>query len=207
MFPALFSCTPRNSPAVSKCCSCHPHPACRSFSCIFHYSSPGTSWEILNETFPQPLFLHFADGIMRPSWEETSPALPITSHSLAFLPCCMLGIYPGSQQSPWQRQLSATMLFYFLFFWLERIPARLFSGILGNDCSLINPAAIPPSLPALELLKPLSERFQNYPKPSQGDFPAWFIFPQNPELEVSCFHLSSDVLIKEKRDLRGDAAH
>lgn len=38
---------------------------------------------------------------------------------------------------------------------------------------------------------------KHIPASSQGDFPAWLCFPQNPALEVLCLQLSSDALIKE----------
>lgn len=140
---------------MPKGCSCHPHPVCQRLSCVFHYSSPGTSREALNETFPQPLDFTLPDGIMRPSWNESSPALPIASRSHSPpLPALRWVFSPAgcwefitAINNPRVTGNSLPRCFFF-FFLLERIPAHLSSGILGDDCSLINPAAIPPSLPA-----------------------------------------------------------
>lgn len=144
------------------------------------------SWEILNETFPQPLLLHFADGIMRLSWNLTSPSPPTPP-----LPALLwvffslldvgnlsrLSIIPVSKAT----LCHAALFFKFFYFWLERIPAHLSSGILGDDCSLINPAAISPLLPAppadvQTFLRAIPNIFQTFP----GRFSILAQFPTNP---------------------------
>lgn len=132
--PGIHSPCPRAAPAT-------PTPGARGSPAFFIIAR-----KTLNETFPQPLDFAFSLWHNEAELERNVPSACSVSHRQpcwgVLFPARCWGLIINNRRG---KGNSATLL---LLFGLGRIAAHLSRGILGDDCSLRNTAAISASLPA-----------------------------------------------------------